>query len=1253
MPLPHLNLRSLPRHRLLLAAKIALVLIVIYALLGFFALPALLKNWVAPRLGEQIGRRVEIGEAHFNPFTLEATLQRLALYEADRQTAALTVGELYANVSSFSLLRLAPVLSEVRVEQPVVHIVRSGETRFNFSDIIDRMRAKPADDGGEAHFSVSNIHLRQGRIDYDDQWRQSQHSLSDIDLALPFLSNLGRRADVFTTPAFSAKLDGSPFEISGKTRPFATTHDAALQIDLDGLSLPQFMALVPIPLNFQLESGLLDTRLTVNFHQDDSGNSIVVSGHSALREVKLQDRDGAPLLQWEALSVELERLEPFQKQVQFSAIKLQGPQVQAVRLADGTLNLQRAFTLPPPESDGDAATAPEPDKEADKKTDKEPAAKPAQPFALGIAHAEVSGGRLQWRDAATGAGEAALDIAKLDAALDHFSSTGDSAAQVQFSAETDAAETLSYQGELAADGKSLQGELQVGALKPQRLQPYFATLFAGSLGDTQINATLPHRLAWGEESPQLTLEQGSVALQPLQVLLPGAKQPALGARDITLSGLQFDLAQHRAGAEQLLLDGVAVALQRRSDGNIDLLTALQPAKTPAAPEKKNRHAAPQKTGETAPPEGWQLDLQHLKLAQSELRFADALVAPQNKGKPALQQFKKIDLAVDDIALRLDGGGIHAQPLPVALQLTHNQSGHLALKGKLSLQPLGADLQIDARGLGLPAFQPYIADHSNASISRGALNAKGKLTFELADQHPLRASYAGNLSLTGVRTLDRVSGDDFARWKTFSISTIKARIDGDQPLRLALGDITLADFYARVIVNSNGRLNLQDIVATPGDGETAPTRSLTQAAPAEAKPAETPAPAPAKEEEASGPKPDIRIERIKLQGGNINFTDNFVQPNYSANLTGMAGSVSQLASDAKEPADVALQGKLDGDAPVDINGKVDPLGAELFLDLTASAHGIELTRLTPYAAKYAGYAITKGKLSADVKYHIEKGKLEAQNNLFVDQLTFGDKVDSPDATKLPVLLAVALLRNSRGEIDLHLPVSGSLSDPEFSVGGIIVRALINLLTKAVTAPFSLLASAFQGADDVGELSYVEFDPGAGTLSDKADKKLDALAKALADRPELKLEITGRIDPATDRDGVRHLWLQRQLQRQKIEDLRDQGSAVQLREVSVKPDEYEKYLKQVYKAAKFDKPRNMIGLTKSLPVPEMEKLLLEHAPVDESALKELAEQRASNVKRYLEERGKIADQRLFLIAPKLSAEGIEGGGAPNRVEFSISR
>ncbi|MGB6055117.1 MAG: DUF748 domain-containing protein, partial [Burkholderiaceae bacterium] len=719
------------------------------------------------------------------------------------------------------------------------------------------------------------------------------------------------------------------------------------------------------------------------------------------------------------------------------------------------------------------------------------------------------------------------------------------------------------------------------------------------------------------------------------------------------------LAQRRASAEQLALDGATLAVQRDRDGRIDLLTAFG---SEPETETKTKHAKKESRKETAkeaapPPGGWQLALRHLKLAQSELRFSDAMAAAQNNGKPAQQQFSKIDLAIDDIALRVDDGAIHAEPLPLSLKLVHNQHGRLAVQGKLSLQPLGAELQIEAQGLDIPAFQPYFADRSNAAVNRGALNANGKLAFQMPADRPLRASYNGSLALTGVRTRDRLTGDDFARWKTLAISTVDARIGGNRtPLRLVLGDVALSDFYARIIVNANGRLNLQDIIATPGVGETAPTMSLTQVAPAAEKPAPgavKTAPVPANEKEQAGPKPLIRIDRIKLQGGNINFTDNFIQPNYSANLTGMAGSVSQLASDAKGPADVALQGKLDGDAPVEINGKVDPLGDQLYLDLAASARGIELTRLTPYAAKYAGYAITKGKLSADVKYHIENGKLEAQNNLFLDQLTFGDKVESPDATKLPVLLAVALLRNSRGEIDLHLPVSGSLSDPEFSVGGVIAKALVNLLAKAVTAPFSLLAAAFDGGGGDAELSYVEFQPGTSAVSADAGKKLDTLAKALKDRPALKLEITGRIDPATDRDGARRLWLQRQLRRQKIEDLRNQGSAVQMRDVVIKPDEYEKYLKRAYQAAKFDKPRNLIGLTKSLPVADMEKLMLEHAPVDEDDLKELADQRASAVKRYLEEQGKVANQRMFLIAPKLSAAGIDDGGTPNRVEFSISR
>jgi len=362
-------------------------------------------------------------------------------------------------------------------------------------------------------------------------------------------------------------------------------------------------------------------------------------------------------------------------------------------------------------------------------------------------------------------------------------------------------------------------------------------------------------------------------------------------------------------------------------------------------------------------------------------------------------------------------------------------------------------------------------------------------------------------------------------------------------------------------------------------------------------------------------------------------------------------VSKLASDEQTPADILMKGKLDGDAPVEISGKLNPLANQLYLDLAASARGIELTRLTPYAAKYAGYSITKGKLSADVKYHVENGTLEAQNRLFLDQLTFGDKVESPDATKLPVLLAVALLRNSRGEIDLNLPVSGSLSDPEFSVGGVLLRALVNVLTKAITAPFSLLASAFSGGGGGDELSYIEFAPGTSSLTADATRKLDTLAKALHDRPALKLEITGRVDPDSDREGTRHAYLDRQVRAQKIEDLRDQGSAVQMRDVSVAPNEYAKYLERAYKAEKFDKPRNVLGFAKSLPPEEMEKLMLANAPAGDAELKALADRRAQNVKRYLEQQGGVANERMFLTASQLSAAGIKDDDKPNRVEFAI--
>ncbi len=348
----------------------------------------------------------------------------------------------------------------------------------------------------------------------------------------------------------------------------------------------------------------------------------------------------------------------------------------------------------------------------------------------------------------------------------------------------------------------------------------------------------------------------------------------------------------------------------------------------------------------------------------------------------------------------------------------------------------------------------------------------------------------------------------------------------------------------------------------------------------------------------------------------------------------------MSSTKPEPATVKISGAVDDAAPLSITGQLHPLGPKLYTDIQGSAKGIELTRLTPYASRYAGYAIEKGTLSVNVHYKIDGGKLEASNQVFLDQLTFGEKTDSPEATKLPVLFAVSLLKNSRGEIDVNLPISGSLDDPEFSVGGIIWRVIVNLITKAVTAPFALLSGG--GSDELG---YVAFDAGQAELSAKAQQALDTLATKLADRPALKLQATGRADPAVDVEGLRKLHVETLMRAAKAKST---GQAIS--EVQIAPEERSTWLAAAYKAADIKKPRNLIGLAKTLPDAEMEALLKNAAAVGPEALRTLANQRGDQVKAYLSR--KLPPERVLLTASNVGNEGLADDKGPStRVQFKI--
>jgi hypothetical protein len=334
--------------------------------------------------------------------------------------------------------------------------------------------------------------------------------------------------------------------------------------------------------------------------------------------------------------------------------------------------------------------------------------------------------------------------------------------------------------------------------------------------------------------------------------------------------------------------------------------------------------------------------------------------------------------------------------------------------------------------------------------------------------------------------------------------------------------------------------------------------------------------------------------------------------------------------------------------VDIAGSINPLTPMALLDITAKANDVELTHLSPYSGKYAGYPITGGRLSVDVHYQLDQQKLTADNHLFIEQLTFGDRIDAPGISHLPVKLAVALLKNSQGQIDVHLPVSGSLDDPQFSMGSMIWHALGNLIARAATSPFRLLASIGGGGGGPSQpdLGYVQFAPGSAVLDAAAQARLVQLEKLLSDKPALNLDITGRVDPAVDEPGLRQVMVDDLIRQAKADD---EGGKADPATLTLTPDEYQRYLRKVYKHADFAKPKNAIGLTKSQPSEDMQQLLATHMPVDAAALKMLAERRADAVRQALA--SKLDPTRLSLQAPKLDASGIDDQGKTTRVDFGL--
>ena len=1195
-------------------------------LAAWLGAPPLLGRLLAGPASEALGRPVSAARIDFRPWSLELTVEGLRIGAAPGTDPAaaplLEVTRVHADADLRSLWHRAPVLASLTVDGPALNLTRTADGHYDIDDLIARLgAADPAPaDAEPARFALHNLQVRDGRVRFDDRPLGRVHQMEQLAFALPFLSNLPADLATEVTPRLAFTLDGAAFDSQAQSRPFAPGRHTRAQFRLPDLDLAPWLGHWPQALPLRPLQGRLSADLTLAFETPEGGSpAVTLSGRIGARDLALADGQGRRAVGWTALEIPLREVQPLARRVALGAVTLDGLDLVVARDAQGRIG--------PASAQADAAPAPAP------ASAPASAAAPA-PWSVAIDGVTLRGAGVSWEDATTRpAARLRLDGLELAAGPVAWPMQAPVPVRASAALAAPARGRISVRGE--AGDVSARLDIGVEDLALAAAEPYLAGVLRPRLeGALSLQGTVE----WAPGRLAIALAQAAVEGPRLVGRDAAAGAPPLLALDrLQVTQAAVDLTARKVRLGTVRLERPQTRLARDERGALNAAAWTAPAPATAAPP------------EPAPP--WRLDLGALEIRDGRLGWTDA--QPQDDVQVDLD---RLQVTLHDVALQ---GPRLLAPLrwQASAELPAGAGGRVrrsaavanpALEGRgtLALEPLALAGTLRLQAVPLHALEPYFGEALGVHLTRARLGYQGELALADGPQGlAVTARGDGRLGDVQVRTR-RAAGvaagdaDELLSWQTLTLAGLDLALRPAQRPRVALREVTLDDFYARLMITEDGRFNLQDV------GAARP--------PAEAASAPPPAASAAPVASAAGPAIDLTVGATRLSRGRVDFSDRFIRPNYSADITELEGTLGTLRTGTRDTAEIALRGRVARTGQLDIAGRVNPMARPPALDVRARATDLELTPLSPYAGKYAGYGIERGKLSMDVTYRIGgDGRLDASNRLVLNQLTFGERVESPDATKLPVLLAVALLKDRHGVIDLDIPVSGSLDDPQFSVTGLVFKVIGNLLTKALTAPFALLSG---GGDDLGRIA---FEPGRATPAADGRATLDKVASSLADRPALTVTVAGLADREAERAAWQAAALERRLQAlHRREQARAAGRASGDDEdddaaQAIPDDERARLLKllasQRLRAAR---PAAAASAPPPATIADLSAALREAEPVTEADWRALAQQRAEAVRDALLAR-QVGNERVFLAAPRVQAGGAgdAGGGLP-RAELTLS-
>ena len=944
-----------------------------------------------------------------------------------------------------------------------------------------------------------------------------------------------------------------------------------------------------------------------------------------LAGLRLTQAAGEPLLAFRELILDLSATSIFRGTLVFDAIRIEGLEVSVVLMPQGRLNWSALL-------------------DALKSKDEKPES--ALPR-LDIQHLTLAGASLEFADQRV-APAFATRVDPMDLELSEISTLPNDKGLYKLSARTSFGAQFAWQGELGLEPLAMTGNISIDHIDLARLGAYLKTGLPLAPPTGIASLAADYRLGFAAGKLDLQLEHMMAKLSDLRVQSSAGPNLAIksieakeGRYDLTknsfslaslnaagsrvdlrrvkdsgggtlelghldVEGIGIDLATHEAKLGRIGLKDGRVRATRDAQGHLDLAEAFAPSSTaaPVKPEAKQKPAAGA---------AWRYRLETLELDRFGASLRDESVAPA------------ADLALENITLVLQGiSSDRKTAIPLRAAFKFRDGGDFAAEGKITPGGPTAELRVKLSDLSLKPAQAYLSKVAKLTLASAQLSAEGRASYGAPG-----ASYRGSFALRDLRLNEAGTETSFLAWKSLGSRAFEVT-----PAKLDIGELSLDGLDTQFIVNKDKSLSVQRILA------------MDSASP-DATPAAQPAPLA---------QPFlVNIERLRLSRSEMDFADYSLALPFGTRIHRLRGVVTGLSSRPDSPGQVELEGEVDDYGLARAVGQIDFFKPTQFMDLKVVFRNIEMTRLTPYSATFAGRKIASGKLSLDLEYKIKQRQLQGENKVVMDQLTLGEQVDSPEAKNLPLDLAIAILQDADGRIDLGLPVSGSLDDPQFSYGGIIWKAITNVITRIATAPFRALGALFGGGE---KFESIAFEAGDSRLTPPEREKLVKLAGALLKRPGLSLAVHG-VYAQVDRAALQDRQLRRAIAEktgQVVEGDKDPGP------ISTRQPKIQTALENLY-ADRFGSgelaavkegfrqanPGQLVESTTGKVMSRLAGLLNEKPGLDE---REVAQLKGADFHTVLYERLRsqqpVTEERLLTLANtrgEATAAALKAAGAPN--------